>query len=210
MASLGLLLEAWPAEAIEASITALQDPEAEVRKSAAHCLAELKAKEAADALSALLDDESPGVIVAASEALANVKDRRALRPLLEALSQRGMHDETRRMDVIESLGILGDAEAIPPLKELANRRFGSLMERAAAGAALHRLGCETGIGHLRAVLRAWRTSAKPHAISLVVELKLVALRPELERLHRRRPGWHLEWAIEALKDDGTVARPRLR
>ena len=69
-----------------------------------------------------------------------------------------------------------------PLAATAGRLFTPLLTKAAAGAALIRLGDPRGEDALRAVLRAFRPDGRPYAVLQVMQLKLAALRPELEAL----------------------------
>ena len=204
--ALWCLKEGWDNQAMSALLGGLTDPESSVREAAALALADLADPSAAEALNDRLGDPSPAVRLAAARALARLGDHRATATLIDALDLRG-----ERLEAIEELGALGDAQAIPALLKIASRSFGSLMDRAAAGAALHRLGSPLGASHLRAVLRAWRGYARPFAVQLVGDLRIENLRGELERLAAGRAGntTDVAWALQQLDQDGAETRSPL-
>ena len=98
-----------------------------------------------------------------------------------------VHDR-RVVEAAEALGNLGVEAAREPLAATAGRLFTPLLTKAAAGAALIRLGDPRGEDALRAVLRAFRPDGRPYAVLQVMQLKLAALRPELEALLERPRG----------------------
>jgi HEAT repeat protein len=85
------------------------------RYYAVHLCAELKDPRAIDALVPLLDDA--GVNYHVAWALGEIGDRRAIRPLIGALTN---HDAFVRISSIESLARLNAAEALPQLRGLLN------------------------------------------------------------------------------------------
>jgi HEAT repeat protein len=195
------LADGWPEEASRRIEIFLTDANMTVRLAAAQTLAELADPESRNALAAALSDEDSAVRRSISQALAKLGDRRALPGLLEALGTAS--ELADRLACLEDLGNLGEADAIPHLDQVARRPLASLMERAGAGASLHRLGSAEGQKYLRAVLRAWRSYARPYAVSLIGEHRIAALEPELRRLQGTRGApENLTWALNALAGDG--------
>lgn len=191
--ALPALARTAPDEALAPLRTALSDSEPEVRAYAATCLAELGAHDAADAIAALLGDAVPATRFEAALALAELRDSRAREPLIEAL-----RDARTRFDAATALGLLGDASAADALFRAAPRWWAPLLDSAAAGAALVRLGDPRGTELLRRCLRAWRPDARNYAAMLVGELRIESLVPELVGLIRRPRGAELEVVVEAL------------
>lgn len=164
----------------DATLRALNDESEEVRATAAAALAALGAHQHLDALAARLDDK-PRVRSSVALALADLGDSRGVPALIEDL-RRGS------FEAAEALGNLGVEAAREPLAATAARLFTPLLTKAAAGAALIRLGDPRGEDALRAVLRAFRPDGRPYAVVQVMQLKLAVLRPELEALLVRPRG----------------------
>lgn len=163
-----------------AVLSALSDGSEDVRATAAAALAALGARQHLDALAARLDDK-PRVRSSVALALADLGDSRGVPALIEDL-RRGS------FEAAEALGNLGVEAAREPLAASAARLFTPLLTKAAAGAALIRLGDPRGEDALRGVLRAFRPDGRPYAVLQVMQLKLGALRPELEALLERPRG----------------------
>jgi hypothetical protein len=108
-------------------------------------------------------------------------DSRGVPALIEDLARGSF-------EAAEALGTLGVEAAREPLAATAARLFTPLLTKAAAGAALIRLGDPRGEDALRGVLRAFRPDGRPYAVVQVMQLKLAALRPELEELLVRPRG----------------------
>lgn len=197
------LADGWPAEAAQQIPSYLKDPDVAVRVAAAQTLAELREPSSQDALFEALSDDTSTVRRRAASALVQFGDRRALPHLIEAL--QSAPEETDRLTCLEDIGTLGDASALPQLQRLANRPFVSLMERAGAGAAMYRIDSSRGLSQLQSVLRAWRTYARPYAVSLIGTYRIHELKAELERLRRARysPD-NLDWALAELSDHGAA------
>ncbi len=93
----------------------LADEDPEVRADAALRLGQTKAREAVDALVAVLDDPDERVRVEAARALGEIGDPRAV-PALTRLAGDRLH--TVRIAVAQALGKIGDPAALPALKQL--------------------------------------------------------------------------------------------
>jgi HEAT repeat protein len=163
-----------------ATLHALADESEEVRATAAAALAALGARHHLDALAGRLTD-TPRVRSSVALALADLGDSRGVPALIEDLTRGSF-------EAAEALGTLGVEAAREPLAATAARLFTPLLTKAAAGAALIRLGDPRGEDALRSVLRAFRPDGRPYAVVQVMQLKLAALRPELEELLVRPRG----------------------
>ncbi|MCA9536387.1 MAG: HEAT repeat domain-containing protein, partial [Myxococcales bacterium] len=183
------------AGAVDAALRALSDASEAVRATAAAALAAFEARSATDALAARLTDV-PRVRASAALALADLGDTRGVPALIEELGRGSF-------EAAEALGTLGADAAREPLAASAGRLFTPLLTKAAAGAALIRLGDPRGEDALRSVLRAFRPDGRPYAVTQVMQLKLAALRPELEALVKRPRGVDLDLLRDALLALGT-------
>jgi HEAT repeat protein len=163
-----------------AAAGALADASPEVRATAAAALAAMDARVHLSALAERLDDR-PLVRSSVALALADMGDARGVPALLEDLAAGSFA-------AAEALGALGVEAAREPLAASAGRFFTPLLTKAAAGAALIRLGDPRGEDALRAVLRAFRPDGRPYAVVQVMQLRVAALQPELEALVRRPRG----------------------
>lgn len=159
------------------------DEDENVRAHLADVLGSLERKEAAETLAKLLDDPSVFVRRAAAVALARIGDRRAGSALIEALD-----DKERVFEAAWGLGELQITEAREPLHRVAQSFFKPLATKAAAGAALVRLGDPRGVAVLRAVLKAFRSDARSYAVQLVGELGLAELAEDVAALAIRPRG----------------------
>jgi len=170
------LAEAAPAEAA-ALLPLIDDDDPEVRAQTAAALGELDASHAADALAALLDDLDARPRREAALALAAFGDPRGEGILCEALD-----DPERAIEAALALGEVGGEQAREALAAVAGRFFVSLHLKAAAGAALARLGDERGPAAIRSVLRAMRSDGRSFAAELVGRYGLRELGPDLDAL----------------------------
>ncbi len=160
----------------------LADEDPGVRGAAAVAAGELGQESLMDPLAALLVDRGD-VAFAAACALAGLGDARG-----EAVLVAALRDREAGLDAAEALGeIAGDA-GLNALAETAQRPFGNLLLRAAAGAALARRGDARGEPALGRVLEAWRADGRDYAVHAVGELELEGLLPTLIRLTKRLRG----------------------
>lgn len=199
--------ELAPRAAAAAASAALSDEDAEVRCAAAETLGQVGAGEHAEALVSALSDPAPQVRRWAALALAALEDDRGAAELRAALGDPGW-----AIEAADALGRLGVEAAREELAAVAGRRFCPLAIRAAAGAALARMGDERGVDALRSVLRAFRPDGRSFAVQLVGELELEPLAAEVARLARRRRGVDpdvLRSALERLAPTSEAARRSL-
>ena len=106
-----------------ALIKALSDQDSNVRAAAAVSLGRRREQNAVTALIKLLSDDD-WVAFAGVEALANIGDRKAFKPLVRLLDEGS---ELIRARTAEALGRLGDRRAMAPLLEVARNASGSLL-----------------------------------------------------------------------------------
>lgn len=179
-----------PSHALDAALAALEDENEDVRASATRILARVLTHrdpdgraDTIDAIAKRLDDDWNGVRRSAAVALAELNDARGEAILVEALE-----DKNWRLDATEALGHIASPAARDALAMRASSFFGSLLIRAAAGAALARRGDRRGVDALRRVLRAWRADGRDYAVHAAGELRLVDLVPDLAALTRRLRG----------------------
>ncbi len=159
------------------------DPDEEVRAHLADVLGSLERREAGPTLAQLLDDGSISVRRAAAIALARIGDDRGAAALIEALD-----DKERVFEAAWALGELRVEGAREPLFKVAQSVLKPLATKAAAAAALVRLGDRRGVPLLRAVLRAFRSDARSYAVELVGELGLAVLADDVAALAKRPRG----------------------
>ena len=103
--------------------------------------------------------------------------------LIEALD-----DKERVFEAAWALGELKIEEAREPLFKVAQSVLKPLATKAAAAAALVRLGDRRGVPLLRSVLRAFRSDARSYAVELVGELGLSVLADDVAALAIRPRG----------------------
>ncbi len=179
--------------AIEPLSAMLEDSDAEVRAHLADVLGSLESKRGIKSLSRLLADPERRVRESASVALARCGDDSGAEELILLLT-----DRDRCFEAAWALGELRIVNAADPLARLATALLKPLAVKAAAAAALIRIGDPRGEPALRSVLRAVRSDARGYAAELVGELGLVSLAPELAKLARRPRGADRVVIAEAL------------
>lgn len=94
----------------------LYDPDPIVRRNAIIYLGTERKKENVPSLIKMLDDESPEVKRAAVNALANIKDSRAVSPLIDRF--KAETNLNLKMNIIIAMGELKSAVSVPTLKTL--------------------------------------------------------------------------------------------
>ena len=187
------LAELAPKDAPDALVPLLKDPDDEVRMQVVEAISGLAVPHLAGHVAGALDDPSPHVRLEAALALARLGDKRGQPALLEALGRR-----IRPMEVAEALANLRSEPAIEPLAQLARRWWLPPHLRAAAGAALFRLGDARGERVLRSVLSGFRSDARGYAVDLVRQIHARPLCGELAKLATRPRGVDLVILVEAL------------
>lgn len=172
---------------------ALADDDAHVRANAAVALATLEADPpTADRLAKLLRDADPAVRLEAALALAKQRDVRAAKEL-------GRHlEDDRAFDAIEAIAALGAREQAEPLARLARSFLKPLGLKAAAAAALAKMGDPRGITVLREIARAFRSDGRTYVADTIGMLGLVELADELVSLAERPRGADLAVVVESL------------
>jgi HEAT repeat protein len=175
--------ELAPADASRDVVPLLNDDDAEVRSQAVAALASLEQPHLSGHLAGMLDDPSRLVRLEAALGLAALDDARGARVLVDALEQR-----VRVHEVSQALAATAAPEAIEPLAKIGRSFFAPPDLRAAAGAALVRMGDERGTQALRRVLRGLRSDARSYAVQLAGEAGAAALVPELVRFIDRPRG----------------------
>jgi HEAT repeat protein len=170
-------------DAIDDLVPLASDADAEVRAHLADALGSLESKRAKRALKTLLEDTAIPVRQAAAIALARIGDASGARTLAGALA-----DPERVFEAAWALGEIRATEAAEPLAAIASSVLKPLATKAAAAAALVRIGDPRGVPALRSVLRAFRSDARSYAAELVGELALVELADDVIALVDRPKG----------------------
>lgn len=194
-------------ESLDDVIAALDDPDAQVRGNAVSTVAELGDERAVPHLVRRLSDSDKSVRREAALALADFGDARGASVLREALDDAGYV-----FQAANALGELGVVAAREDLARLATGVLKPLPVRAAAGAALERLGDPRGRATLRTVLRAWRSAGRGYAAELVGELELAELADDVARLVDRPRGADptvVAGALAKLAKSSEIARAAL-
>lgn len=205
LASLAVLA---PEEAAARLAPLVDDEDVEVRTHLADVLGSLERPEAAESLARLLDDPAVFVRRSAAIALARIHDARGADALIDALE-----DKERVFEAAWALGELKIQAAREPLARVAASFLKPLATKAAAGAALVRLGDPRGTPTLRAVLKAFRSDARSYAVELVGELRLAELADDVVALVDRPRGADLvvvARTLAKLADVSQTARAALQ
>lgn len=182
-----------PDEAATALPRLVDDRDPEVRAHLAEAMGALEDPRTADALARLLEDREGAVRRAAAIGLGRIGDERAIPQLVAALS-----DDDRCFEAAWALGEMRARAATEPLAKIAEAFLRPLAVKAAAAAALVRLGDPRGAPALRKVLRALRSDARSYAVQLVGELELAELAPDVVELATRPRGADPVVVAEAL------------
>ena len=197
---------------VEPLIGLLDHEQAYVRARAAHCLGQIADTSALEALTkAALEDESPMVRGYAISAIASLKTRKAVEPLLKVL---GSEDEwkTNKAKAAEGLGKLRDERGVDPL--LRCLRSGVIEVMEAAATALGEIRDYRAFDELLKLAGSTDPSVRIAAITALGEFgdpaaEDVLLKPlNGELTSQTLPIW--EAAVEALGKIGSrKAVPRL-
>lgn len=158
----------------------LEDEDEKVRAQAAEAISSAAEPRFAKALSALLQDPAEPVRTQAALGLAALGDGAGEPCLRQALQAR-----QRPLEVMQALGDVGGDQAREDLAKIAGAFLQPPIVRAAASAALLKLGDPRGEDGLRRVLRGLRREGRDFAVQLVGDIRATSLRPELQRLQRR-------------------------
>jgi HEAT repeat protein len=161
---------------IEPLRRALADPDAEVRGNAAAALGDLGEAGSADLLAACLEDPQETVRIEAAVALARLGDGRGGRMLATYL-----HHREYGLLAAEHLFRHPIEEAIPALRKLLGRWFGSPLVEIWAAGTLVQLGQDDGRAPLLAALKKRKPMVRGLAIQVLGEL-------------------HQDWSVQALRE----------
>jgi HEAT repeat protein len=226
------------ARALPQLTQALMDSSSEVRFRAATALGGIRDGAAAPSLKAALNDEDDDVRAAAVEALGKLRDQSVLEELMQLLREDGptvrkaaagalgeignpgaapalieaLHDKNILKDVIQALGVLGDASAVTELR----RVLGALGEyageyqytRFAAALALIRLRDYDSIPTIVAVVNKFQELGGSPPCDVVVALGDLGEKAEaalIDILKHTERGFLEKEAKDALKRIGTKA-----
>jgi HEAT repeat protein len=187
------LVELEGEDARVALFPALADDDAHVRANAAAALATLDADgPTADRLAKLLRDPEANVRLEAALALAKYRDARAAKELARHL------DHDRAFEAIEAIAALGARDRADDLAKVARAFLKPLELKAAAAAALARLGDPRGAAVLRDIVRAFRSDGRTYVAEAIGMLGLVELSDELVLLAERPRGADLGVVLDSL------------
>jgi HEAT repeat protein len=201
--------QAPPGAALAALAPLVDDPDPEVRSHLAEALGEIDDAGTEPLLGRLVEDRARPVRFAAAVGLARRGDDRGEKTLRAALE-----DRDRCFHAAWALGELGrvSERTREALARIAGAFLKPLAVKAAASAALLRVGDDRGVAGLRAVLGAMRGDARAYAVELVGELRETALLEDLLRLVDRPRGVApevLATALERFADADPRAREAL-
>lgn len=144
-------------------IQALKDLKSDVRSQAALSLGILGDKRAIDSLIAMFSNPNEAYISA--RALARIKSRRVVKPLIAGLKS---DNRAIRLSAAEVLGEIGDQRAVDPLIESLNDENNSV--RNSAAVSLGKLKDKRAIKPLLAILRDTDEQAQNNTTSALGEL----------------------------------------
>lgn len=169
-------------------IVLLADERPSVRANAARALSELPPHApTATRLARMLDETELEPRLEAALALAAQDDEVALPTLRALLGERRLADE-QLFAVLDALGRMGDEVAAPHFHRLATAMLKPRAVKAAAAAALARIGDARGAGLLRPFLVGLLGDQRDFALGVVAALGLVELAPEVVELAGRGRG----------------------
>lgn len=114
-AGIPVAYQIWSRYTIRGNLFRLRVGDVQVRSDAIKFLGKSKDPKILDLLINLLRDKERLVKKAAAEALGQIKDLRALQPLIETL--KNYNDDDVRKSIVEALGNIGDKRAVDPLLE---------------------------------------------------------------------------------------------
>ncbi len=162
---------------------ALGDPDPLVRVSAIESLSTLgPSADACTRIARALRDPDPRVADEAAIALGQLGDRRATPRLVSLIAG------PRGFEAMSALGDLRASEAADALDRIASALLKPLLVKAAAAAALIRVGDPRGRERLRAVFDARRGDARTFCVEIIGELRLAEYGRDVVKLLERPRG----------------------
>ena len=200
------LMAAIGEPAIERLSAILSVGETSRRFLAARALVEAASTEAREQFLSLFPDRDPEFSAALALALGDLREKRAIPKLIDALSSghrelqesaalaladlgrdegaRVLIEKLKRGDSIEettlALGKIRAAEAAPALWSVASKRLSPALRQSLALGALAALGDERAMKALERGLRAFFPSRRAITAHAIAEFRIVALRPAVE------------------------------
>lgn len=156
----------------------------------------------------LLNDEDAEVRLEAALVLAEWDEPRAAAVLRAAIEQPRLSDELM-FAVLDGVGKLKDRDAVEPLHRLATAVLRARPVKAAAAAALARIGDPRGAPLLRGFLTGFRGDLRDYVLGVVGALSLTALENDVMALLERPRGVDaasLAAALEGLAPESERAR----
>jgi len=127
---------------------------------------------------AALKDGDPAVRIEAAETLGDIKDRRAVKPLMDILTDR---NESVQTEAINALGKIGDKRAIQPL--ITVYKSGSADIRVAITSALRSFKDETVVEFLILSLVDKEEKVRQAALDSLVRIGTLSVKPLIEILN---------------------------
>ncbi len=192
------------APAVEPLCCVLRHQDRNIRIHADYALRDIGAP-AVEALSALLRDPDSGMRVRAANILGEVKDRRDLSPIIQALQDP---DEDVRWAAVAALGNLGDSRAIQPLGYRLDHPDSKVRVRAAEAlrSIAHAVDWETHlvVQEIRDLLRYFNPTIRRCAVAALGAMSASSVEPLMAALNDADEGVR-EAAAAALKEIGAPA-----
>ncbi len=179
-------------------LAALEDPDPEVRRTAAAACGDLKLESARERLALALDDADLGF--EAAFALASLGDRRA-RPALE----RALDDRRTRLDALEGLARLGDPAARPAVEALTRGWRTAWVDRLSAWSTLLVLGVPEAGARIAERTSSRRMEERTYALFLLGRHRVQEGRDVVAAVAASRTDRQRETAIDALGRYGDEA-----
>lgn len=203
------LLELCGDEARADIVVMLADERSTVRANAVRALRELpQHPPTLTRMRRLLDDPDPEVRLETALTLAEWGEAIAGPVLTKSLDDSRMDDEVT-FAVLDAIGTLKHREAASACHQLATAMLRSRRAKAAAAAALARLGDPRGAPLLRGYLTGFRSDLRDYVLAVIGALGLVELEPEVLAFVAKPRGVELESvaaALEGLADVSDRAR----
>jgi HEAT repeat protein len=152
VAAINALSKEHNAETVQLLISLLKEETSiQFREGACGILGKLEAKEAVDVLIDCLNDPDDGVIYYAALALGDIRDTKAVKPIIRKLNRK-QSDPLFRSELIIALGNIGDDLAVVPLINVL-RNDEDRFVRHKAALALGKLKNKKALGPLTEIAR---------------------------------------------------------
>jgi HEAT repeat protein len=186
-------------DAVPDLVRALRDPQVEVRVVAAAALWRLPDPAAVPALLEVLSDSDAAARQWAALALGVIRDQRATQPLVRLMNEDPI--AAVRLDVLRSLGRIGDATALTPLRDFARSAQKPVDERIEAIDALAALGSPDKVNALAQMVDDPERRVRMRVVRALGEVGDALVIPTL----RRRRGQERDPQIRTAIDEAQAA-----